>query len=162
MYKIFVFLLFISILLMSCKEDLINVPKAGESPFSFSKARIELISDGTTNIGYITINQLGYVICDSIRISYSNFNKEYSFIGNIKTDSSISIILTPKDSAANDKLIFNAKQTGINTAGSLLYCEDKNNCSLVEIGHIIGYFTNRFEGFYYSPLFLGEYYVYPL
>lgn len=154
--------LFLLILLYSCKEDNIVVPKAGDTPFSFTRARIELIADGQINIGYIRINYLGYVICDSIRISYQGFSREYSFIGSINSDTSISVIVTPKDSAVSDKLKLNAKQSGNILTGTLLYCENSSNCNFTEIGSIIGFYTNRYEGFYYSPLFLGEYYVYPL
>lgn len=161
MNKLLIVIIF-SITFFSCNDDQINVPKVGSSPYDFNNARIELISNGEINIGYITINQLGYVICDSIRITYDNFSKDYSFIGSIQSDSSISIIITPKDTTANDKIKFTAKQTGVMTTGSLQYCNDHSNCEFTEIGHIVGFFTNRFEGFYYTPLFLGEYYVYPL
>jgi hypothetical protein len=147
----------------SCKEDTIVVPKAGDSPFTFNRARVELRYDqNIVNEAIVEINTLGYVICDSIRISNSGFSKDYSFIGSISRDSSISIILTPKDSASTDKLKFTAKQSGNLLSGSLLYCENVSNCEYSEIGHIVGFYTTRYEGFYYSPLFLGEFYVYPL
>jgi len=154
--------LLLMLLLYSCKEDNIVIPKAGDTPFAFTRARIELFAEGVTNIGFVKINLLGYVICDSIRISYSGFSRDYSFIGTINSDTSISIIVTPKDSVANDRLKLNAKQTGSILTGSLLYCDNASNCNYSEIGNIIGFYTNRFEGFYYTPLFLGEYYVYPL
>lgn len=161
MRKISAILIFL-LLLYSCKEDNIVIPKAGDTPFSFIRARIELIAEGETNIGFVKINLLGYVICDSIRISYNGFARTYSFIGTIDNDTSVSIIVTPKDSAANDRLKLNAKQTGSILTGSLLYCDNASDCNYAEIGNIIGFYTNRFEGFYYTPLFLGEYYVYPL
>lgn len=161
MRKISAILIFL-LLLYSCKEDNIIIPKAGDTPFTFTRARIELIADGETNIGFVKINLLGYVICDSIRISYNGFARTYSFIGTIDNDTSVSIIVTPKDSAANDRLKLNAKQTGSILTGSLLYCNNASNCSYTEIGNIIGFYTNRFEGFYYTPLFLGEYYIYPM
>lgn len=155
------FLLHLSFLLVfitSCSDDVIQIPQGGTQVFLPTLWNLKLQADITTEAN-VRLNQLGIITCDSIQISFGGFTKDYYFLGVLQSDSSASIDIAPLDSSVSSKLKLEVKQKGTAVIGQLFYCDNLNNCDYVEIGHLTGYYSYRYEGFYYSPLFYGEFFV---
>ena len=164
--KVKYLLLFTSIsfllILSSCADDEFVVNFEGRNVFGIS--RFDLNISG--NYGEMNISNSGFITCTFIRVSYAGFAKNYSFHGFLHTDTSVTVNIAPIDSLAKDRLKLEAKVTGITIAGKIYYCPDADNCSFVEIGNMYGHTwfylpSNHFVGFYYSPLFYGEFDIQP-
>jgi hypothetical protein len=158
--KLLLHIFLLIIFFAGCSDDVIQIPQGGSQVYPFELWTLQLRSDITTE-SEVTFDQLGFITCDSIAISYNGFVKDFYCIGIMRSDSSASIDIAPLDSTVRSKLKLEARQDGTTLSGEILYCDDYDNCNFTEIGHIIGFYTNKFEGFYYSPAFYGEFYVIP-
>lgn len=151
-------------MISSCNEDVIEieVPKlCSENPeLSFNSANLILQSEITSERPII-ISLGGFIRCDSISIKHGDYEKLASVDGLICSDLRTSLNIRYLDTADNSNLKIDARDSLSLITGKIFYCPDKSNCTYLEIGRIMGWITDIFTGFYYSPLANGSFRIVP-
>jgi len=157
-------LIIITIILISpsCEDDIIQIPKfCTEAPdLNFNSADLILYSE-ITSYRTILATSDGRIQGDSIAIKSGSFNKLATIEGIICKDLTATINIRYIDTVDNSRLKIEAKDSLNQIVGKIFYCPDVSNCSYTQIGRIMGYITNEYNGFFYSPLVNGYYRISP-
>ena len=65
------------------------------------------------------------------------------------------------DTVDNSGLKIEARDFSSLITGKIYYCTDAKNCIYVEIGRVMGWVTDAFIGFFYSPFVNGAFRIIP-
>jgi hypothetical protein len=165
-YCIITSVFLITIAFTSCNGDEIILPKpCSEEPvLDFNEVKMVLRSD-TVIEKRIEVFSNGYFNCSGIIVKRGEYTKSTNITGSFCKNGDLNIDITYNDTVNFSKLKVIGKMNTENFAlsGTVNYCPNTGNtCTFTEIGTIYGFYTDRYIGYFNTPLFQGRYDIYPL
>jgi hypothetical protein len=155
-------IILITLISPSCEENIIEIPKyCTDAPdLNFNNAELLLYTD-VTSVRIISAVSDGRFQGDSIAVKSGDYFKLASIEGQICKDLTTTIYVRYMDTTDNSRLKIEARDSLSQIAGKIFYCPEVNNCTYTQIGRVIGYITEQYNGFFYSPLVSGYYRINP-
>ncbi len=158
------FLFLLLLIFASCKETVIEIPKpcTEEMEIPFTKFKLTMITD-ITSVCTLSVYNKSMVTGDGIILSRNGYSKNAKINGYICKDQQFYITVFYNDTTDNSDLKIEGILQYNWITGKLLYCQNYSNCTYIQIGHISGqYLGLSGRGFFYSPMFNGEFYCGPI
>jgi hypothetical protein len=158
-------LLFASCLavLYSCNEDNIIVSPICSDGFlnpTYTSAELTISGWHFGSNSIITVFKSGYFSGNGIKVGADSIYKTCNITGQMCPNDSMNINIKYTDTTDNSILRIGLKRDGIFVRGKFWYCDNTNGqCQFVQIGYLGGNYTDHWEGYYDTPLFVGSFLV---
>lgn len=154
-----IFILGSFIILLSCNNDTIVVPKScDEEPnFSFTHVKLKLTTADASVFDTINIDTHGHIYGDNVRVLEGGRTLIARIGGHICKENIFSVNVIFNNTSDNSRMRIEGQLLPNNyITGTINYCDNlNNNCNFVQIGYIEGIYTGTYQGGFHTPLFNG-------
>jgi hypothetical protein len=150
-------------MLYSCSETTFEIPQpcVEDHNFAFEYADLKLISD-TVSISRVYLSRNGYIDGQNIAVKYNGFTGTAIIYGTVCSEGKMTLDVKFESPNENHTMKITAEMPYTTITGEIYYCvKTGGDCNYLLIGHITGYLTNQFIGYYYidEPIYQGSFYI---